>query len=61
MPGWSPTGSEQAKPDQGHGNATGRVVEIDQHEEINRDAVIGILTEIVANNRRGGWRRPSHP
>lgn len=31
---------------QGHGNATGRAIQI------------GILTEIVANNRRGGWRRP---
>jgi hypothetical protein len=42
---------------QGHGNATGRAIEIYQDDEINRDAVIGILTEIVANNRRGGWRR----
>jgi hypothetical protein len=42
---------------QGHGNATGRAIQIYQDDEINRDAVIGILTEIVANNRRGGWRR----
>jgi hypothetical protein len=42
---------------QGHGNATGRAIQIYQDDEIDRDAVIGILTEIVANNRRGGWRR----
>lgn len=42
---------------QGHGNATGRAIQIYEHDEINREAIIGILTEIVANNRRGGWRR----
>jgi hypothetical protein len=42
---------------QGHGNATGRAIQIYEGDEIDRDAVIGILTEIVANNRRGGWRR----
>jgi hypothetical protein len=42
---------------QGHGNATGRAIQIYQDDEIDRDAVIGILAEIVANNRRGGWRR----
>lgn len=42
---------------QGHGNATGRTIQIYEDDEINRDAVIGILSEIVANNRRGGWRR----
>jgi hypothetical protein len=42
---------------QGHGNATARAIQIYADDEINRDAVIGILTEIVANNRRGGWRR----
>jgi hypothetical protein len=42
---------------QGHGNATARAIQIYADDEIDRDAVIGILTEIVANNRRGGWRR----
>jgi hypothetical protein len=46
---------------QGHGNATGRAIQIYEHDEIDRDAVVGILTEIVANNRRGGWRRLSTP
>lgn len=44
---------------QGHGNATGRAIQIYQDDQINRDAVIGILSEIAANNRRGGWRRLS--
>ena len=42
---------------QGHGNATARAIQIYEHDEIDRDAVIAILREIVANNRRGGWRR----
>jgi hypothetical protein len=42
---------------QGHGNATGRAIQVYEHDEINRDAVIGILTEIVDHNRNGGWRR----
>jgi hypothetical protein len=46
---------------QGHGNATGRAIQVYEGDEINRYAVIGILTEIVANNRRGGWRRLSRP
>lgn len=44
---------------QGHGNATGRAIQIYQRDEIDRDAVTGILAEIVANNRQGGWRRLS--
>lgn len=46
---------------QGHGNKTGRAIQIYEHEEINRDALVGILTEIVAHNRQGGWRRLSRP
>ena len=46
---------------QGHGNATGRAIQIYEHDKINRDALIEILSEIVANNRRGGWRRLSRP
>lgn len=44
---------------QGHGNATARAIQIYRDDEIDREAIIGILTEIVANNRRGGWRRLS--
>ena len=42
---------------QGHGNATGRAIQVYADDEIDRDAIIGILTEIVDHNRRGGWRR----
>ena len=44
---------------QGHGNATGRTIQIYENDEINRPAVRAILSEIVAHNRRGGWRRLS--
>ena len=42
---------------QGHDNATARAIQIYEHDEIDRDAIIGILTEIVDHNRQGGWRR----
>jgi hypothetical protein len=45
----------------GHTNQTGRAIQIYESDEINRDAVVGILTEIVAHNRQGGWRRLSRP
>lgn len=44
---------------QGHGNATGRSIQVYRDDEIDRDAVTGILAEIVAHNRQGGWRRLS--
>ena len=46
---------------QGHGNQTARAIQVYEHDEIDRDAVIGILREIVDHNRRGGWRRLSSP
>ena len=42
---------------QGHGNATGRSIQVYANDEIDRDAIIGILSEIVDHNRRGGWRK----
>ena len=45
----------------GHGNQTGRAIQIYEDDEIDRDALLGILTEIVAHNRQGGWRRLSRP
>ena len=44
---------------QGHGNATARAVQIRAGDEIDREAVIGLLSEIVEHNRRGGWRKLS--
>ncbi|MBL0748395.1 hypothetical protein [Nocardioides baculatus] len=42
---------------QGHGNATGRSIQVYADDAIDRDAIIGILSEIVDHNRRGGWRK----
>jgi hypothetical protein len=42
---------------QGHGNATARSIQVYADDEIDRDAIIGILSEIVDHNRRGGWRK----
>ena len=44
---------------QGHGNATGRAIQIYEGDEINRPALLALLRAIVANNRAGGWRRLS--
>ena len=46
---------------QGQGNATARAIQIYEHDEINRDALLEILSEIVANNGKGGWRRLRRP
>jgi hypothetical protein len=42
---------------QGHGNATARSIQVYADDEIDRVAIIGILSEIVDHNRRGGWRK----
>ena len=44
---------------QGHGNATGRSIQVYRDDAIDRDAITGILAEIVEHNRQGGWRRLS--
>lgn len=46
---------------QGHGNATGRAIQVYENDEIDRDALIDLLSEIVVHNRQGGWRRISRP
>jgi hypothetical protein len=42
---------------QGHGNATGRAIQIYRDDPIDRPALTELLRAIVANNRAGGWRR----
>jgi hypothetical protein len=42
---------------QGHGNATARAIQVYRGDPINRDALVRMLRDIVANNRAGGWRR----
>ncbi|UUZ59242.1 DUF1801 domain-containing protein [Nocardioides sp. B-3] len=41
----------------GHGNATGRAIQIYRGDPIHREALVGLLRAIVANNRAGGWRK----
>ncbi len=57
---YDPTVSDPAGViNQGHGNRTARAVQIYEGDSINREALIDLLREIVANNRAGGWRRLS--
>ncbi len=41
----------------GHGNETGRFIQIRQGEPVNEPALLAIFRSIVADNRAGGWRR----
>jgi hypothetical protein len=41
----------------GHDNETARTVAIREGETINAPALSAMLTQIVANNRGGGWRK----
>jgi hypothetical protein len=44
---------------QGHGNATGRTIQVYEGDPIDKPALVALLRAIVANNRAGGWRRLS--
>ena len=46
---------------QGHDNLTARSIQIYEDDAIDRDAITGILREIVEHNRQGGWRRLTRP
>ena len=41
----------------GHDNKTARTVAIRQGEAINAPALSAMFTQIIANNRAGGWRK----
>ena len=41
----------------GHDNTTARTVAIRQGETINAPAMSATFTQIIANNRAGGWRK----
>jgi hypothetical protein len=41
----------------GHQNKTARTVSIREGEEINTRALGAMFTQIIANNRAGGWRK----
>ena len=41
----------------GHDNTTARTVAIREGEPINAPALSAMITQIIANNRAGGWRK----
>ncbi len=41
----------------GHDNKTARCVAVHEGEQLNSPALAAMLTQIIANNRAGGWRR----
>lgn len=41
----------------GHANATARQISIQEGEKINAPALQAMRTQIIANNRAGGWRK----
>ncbi len=41
----------------GHGNTTSRTMAVRQGDTINAPAFTAMVTQIIANNRAGGWRR----
>ena len=41
----------------GHDNATARTVAVRRGEHVNTAALAAMVTQIIANNRAGGWRR----
>jgi hypothetical protein len=41
----------------GHENMTARTVAIRRREAVNASALTAIFTQIIANNRAGGWRK----
>jgi hypothetical protein len=40
----------------GHGNTTARTISFRESEPVNAQALTMMLRQIIANNRRGGWR-----
>ena len=41
----------------GHDNKTARTIAIRDGETVNTSALRAMLTQIIANNRAGGWRK----
>jgi hypothetical protein len=42
---------------QGHGNLTGRAVQVYRGDVINERALVNLFKAVIANNRAGGWRK----
>ena len=41
----------------GHGNESGRFIQVRRGDPINRPAMLALFRAIVADNRAGGWRK----
>ena len=41
----------------GHDNSTARTIAFREGDVINREALVVMLRQIIANNRAGGWRK----
>jgi hypothetical protein len=41
----------------GHGNESGRFIQVRRGEPIHRPAMLALFRAIVADNRAGGWRK----
>jgi hypothetical protein len=41
----------------GHGNQTGRMIQIRRDDPINERAMLALFRAIVADNQAGGWRK----
>jgi len=46
---------------QGQGNATARAIQIFHNDRIEKAAFIELIKAVVANNKRGGWRKLKKP
>lgn len=42
---------------QGHGNATARAIQVEEHDVIEQDALRNLFKAVIENNRAGGWRK----
>ena len=42
---------------QGHGNATGRGIQVYQRDSLDERALLDLFKAVIANNRAGGWRK----
>jgi hypothetical protein len=42
---------------QGHGNKTGRAIQVYQNDTLNERALLNLFKAVIKNNRAGGWRK----
>ncbi|HEX3101550.1 MAG TPA: hypothetical protein VHQ01_07160 [Pyrinomonadaceae bacterium] len=42
---------------QGHGNKTARSIQVGKGDKIDEEAMLAMFRGVIANNRKGGWRK----